>query len=125
MKFKIHILAATILYSSFVIAQDISAQHSSGSSIIMYFLPLIMVVCGIIIWSIRQEGDIKANRQENANLRREFEEYKRTQESVIANIYSKHDSLNSEIAGRILDTNKGLSKVEGKLDALIAMQSKK
>lgn len=98
---------------------------STDSQVIIYFLPLMLTICGIIIWSIRQEGDIKATRQEGSNIRREFEEYKRTQEVITSNIYSKHDSLNSEIASRILDTNKAISKMEGKIDVLISLQKPK
>lgn len=110
-----------LLLSSVAVAQENIKLDTSN---LWISVPATLILIGVVIWSIRQEGDIKANKKANDELGKAFDEYKLLQAKLIDNLYTKHDSLNSEIAGRILDTNKSLSKLEGKIDTLISLQKK-
>lgn len=117
-------LLTILLFTEFAIAQE-NGNPSAESRMFMFFLPLLMVLCGIIIWSIRQEGEIKANRIAIETSQKHFEEFKRSQAEINANIYQKHDDLNSQVASRILDMNKEISKLGGKIDVLIQISESK
>ena len=109
----------TLTINSVALAQETKAV--SDSTVLMFFLPLLTLIAGVIIWSIRQEGEIKQNKIANQHTADALSEHKRTQEVITKDLFNKYDVLNSEIASRILDTNKAISKMEGKLDVLISL----
>jgi len=62
-----------------------------------FILSAFAVFIGFVVWLVRLEGKVRHS------------------ESLIAELKTKHDSLDSEVMKRLLEIEKSLSRIEGRL----------
>lgn len=81
---------------------------------LLRYLPLIALAAASVVWAIRQEGQVRSEREARERLAQELDRYYATKEEVV-----RLDGAISLVASQLPDVKALLVRIEGKVDSFL------